>query len=63
MTRTATFTVMHFGIAFTVVSLMTGDFVLGGAVAIVEPLINSLGCFVHERVWDRLRRARGQPAV
>jgi uncharacterized membrane protein len=40
---------------------MTGDFVLGGAVAIVEPLINSPGYFVHERVWDRLRRARGSP--
>ena len=60
MTKTATFTVMQFGIAFTV---MTGDVVLGSAVAIVEPLINLRGYFVHERVWDRLRRARGQPAV
>jgi uncharacterized membrane protein len=59
MTKTATFTVMHFSVAFTVVYLMTGDFMVGGAVALVEPLINSLGYFVHERVWDRLRRARG----
>jgi uncharacterized membrane protein len=64
MAKTATFTVMHFSIAFTVVYLLTGDFLVGGVVALVEPLINSLGYLVHERIWERIRSAAGpHPAV
>jgi uncharacterized membrane protein len=63
MVKTATFTVMHFSIAFTVVYLMTGDALVGGAVALVEPLINSAGYFVHERIWERLNNgARPHPS-
>jgi uncharacterized membrane protein len=54
---------MHFSIAFTVVYLMTGDFIVGGTIALVEPLINSMGYFVRERIWDRLRRAGGPHPV
>lgn len=51
MAKTATFTVMHISISFSIVYLMTGDFMVGGAVALLEPLINAVGYFVHERVW------------
>ena len=64
MAKTATFTVMHFSVAFTVVYLLTGDFLVGGVVALVEPLINSLAYFAHERIWERIRSAKGpHPAV
>ena len=55
MYKTATFAVMHIGIAFTIVYLMTGDFMVGGAVALVEPLCNSVAYFFHERLWERWR--------
>ena len=55
MIKTATFAVMHITVAFTIVYLMTGDFVVGGAVAIIEPLCNSVGYFFHERLWERWR--------
>lgn len=55
MVKTATFAVMHVGVAFTIVYLMTGDFMIGGAVALVEPLCNSVAYFFHERLWDRWR--------
>lgn len=55
MLKTITFTTMHITIAFSVVYAMTGSVVVGGAVALVEPLVNSVGYFLHERVWDRLR--------
>jgi uncharacterized membrane protein len=59
MLKTITFTTMHITIAFTVVYVMTGSVMVGGAVALVEPLVNSVGYFVHERVWERFRnRAR-----
>ena len=57
MLKTISFTAMHFSIAFTIVYLMTGDFMVGGAVALVEPLCNSVAYFFHERLWER-RRAR-----
>jgi uncharacterized membrane protein len=64
MAKTATFTVMHFSVAFTVVYLLTGDFLVGGVVALVEPLVNSLAYFVHERIWERIRSAPGpHPAL
>jgi uncharacterized membrane protein len=59
MLKTITFTTMHITIAFTVVYLMTGSVMVGGAVALVEPLCNSVGYFLHERIWERLRSRRG----
>jgi uncharacterized membrane protein len=58
MIKTLTFTTMHIGIAFTVVYLMTGSVMVGGAVALIEPLCNSVGYFFHERVWERIRSQR-----
>jgi uncharacterized membrane protein len=64
MLKTITFTTMHIAIAFTVVYLMTGSVMVGGAVALVEPLCNSVGYFLHERVWERLRsRTQTSPAL
>jgi uncharacterized membrane protein len=55
MTKTLTFAAMHITIAFVIVYLMTGDVVVGGAVALVEPICNSIGYFFHERLWERWR--------
>ena len=55
MIKTITFTTMHISIAFTVVYLMTDSVMVGGAVALIEPLCNSVGYFFHERVWERIR--------
>lgn len=62
MIKTTTFAVMHFSIAFSVAYLLTGDIVVGGAVALVEPAVNTVAFYFHERVWERLRqgRRRGQ---
>ena len=61
MVKTVTFTVMHISVAFTIVYVMTGDFMVGGAVAIVEPLVNSVAYFFHERLWERRRLKRAEP--
>ncbi|OYW94437.1 MAG: hypothetical protein B7Z18_05005, partial [Alishewanella sp. 32-51-5] len=41
MIKTITFAMMHFSIAFGVTYLITGDLVLGGLVAIIEPAVNT----------------------
>ena len=57
MIKTVTFAIMHFTVAFGVAYLLTGDVVIGGAVALVEPLVNTVAFYFHEKVWDRFGRA------
>ena len=61
MTKTASFAVVHFGVAFTVGYALTGSVLVGGAIAVVEPAINTVAYFFHEKVWERIhnRTARG----
>jgi len=53
MTKTLTFGIMHMAVAFAVVWLMTGNILVGGAVALVEPMVNTLAYHFHEKVWSR----------
>ncbi|MFT2097150.1 DUF2061 domain-containing protein [Marinomonas sp. 2405UD66-6] len=65
MTKTITFAVMHFSIAFTVAYLITGSFIVGGLVAIVEPAINTVAFYFHEVFWNKfqkLKEAKGPNA-
>ncbi len=51
--KTLSFTMMHFSIALTVAYALTGDWVIGGAIALIEPAVNVVGYWVHERLWQR----------
>lgn len=54
MIKTFTFAVLHFSVAFTVAYALTGDWVIGGAVALVEPAINTVVYYLHEKVWKNI---------
>jgi len=54
--KTLTFAVLHFATAFIVVYALTGSLVIGGAVALIEPLCNTLVFYLHERAWQRFGR-------
>lgn len=58
--KTLSFALVHMTVAFSVVWAMTGSWMAGGAVALVEPAINTLAYFIHETVWAR-RSAGSQP--
>lgn len=60
MTKTLTFASMHFTIAFSIAWLLTGDLLVGGLVATVEPACNTVAFFFHEKIWRKFeaRRAR-----
>jgi uncharacterized membrane protein len=55
MTKTMSFAVVHFSVAFTVGYVMTGSVLVGGAIALVEPAINTVAYHFHEQVWKRLQ--------
>ncbi|RUO18882.1 DUF2061 domain-containing protein [Aliidiomarina haloalkalitolerans] len=51
MKKTMTFAVVHFTVAFTVTYLLTGSWVLGGLIALIEPAVNTVAYFFHEKAW------------
>jgi uncharacterized membrane protein len=62
MTKTFSFAVLHFCVAFLVGYALTGSFVVGGALAIVEPAVNTIAFHFHEKVWRRIERRRAMRA-
>lgn len=60
MVKTITFAVMHFSIAFGVVYAMTGSLLLGGAVALIEPAVNTVAFYFHEKAWKRFENKRSR---
>ena len=63
MTKTLTFAAVHMIVAFCVGYLMTGSVLVGGALALVEPAVNTVAYFFHEKVWERVQAARRRPAT
>jgi len=59
MTKTMSFAAVHFTVAFTVGYLMTGSLLVGGAMALVEPAVNTVAFHIHEKVWNRLGKSGG----
>ena len=56
MTKTLTFAILHFSVAFTITYLLTGSIVIGGAVALIEPSVNTVVFYFHEKVWKRFEK-------
>ena len=62
MTKTVSFAAVHFTVAFAVVYILSGSVLVGGAIALVEPVVNSVAYHFHEKVWARVHKA-GNTAV
>jgi uncharacterized membrane protein len=58
MAKTASFAVVHMTVAFGVGYALSGSAVIGGAMALVEPAVNTVAYFFHEKLWERMRAAR-----
>ncbi|WP_372957423.1 DUF2061 domain-containing protein [Marinobacter sp.] len=56
--KTVTFAITHFTVAFTVAYLLTGDILIGSLIAMVEPAINTVAYFFHEKLWARRQQRR-----
>ncbi|MCG9748493.1 MULTISPECIES: DUF2061 domain-containing protein [Shewanella] len=62
MAKTITFAILHFGVAFGITYLLTGSIVIGGAVALIEPAINTIVFYFHDKVWQRIEK-RSRPLL
>ncbi len=51
MYKTMTFALMHVTVAFTVAYLLTGSLIIGGILSLVEPAVNTVAYYFHEKLW------------
>ena len=58
MLKTMTFAILHFTVAFSVTYALTGSIVIGSAIALIEPAINTVAFYFHELVWKRLEKRK-----
>lgn len=63
MTKTLSFLALHLMVGFTVAYLFTGSVALAGGIALVEPLVNAVVYFFHERAWKPSERSEGQASL
>jgi uncharacterized membrane protein len=56
MIKSASFGVLHLGIAFGVSYALTGSVAIAGAITLVEPLVNTVAHYFFDRWW-------GHPAL
>lgn len=58
LAKTATFAMLHFSVGFAVTYAFTGSVQIATGVALVEPAVNTVVFFFHERVWQKLGARR-----
>jgi uncharacterized membrane protein len=56
LVKTATFAAVHFTVAFAVGYLLTGNAAIASALALIEPMANTVAFYFHERAWLRIER-------
>ena len=61
MNKTISFAIVHFSVAFTITYIMTGSLVIGGALALIEPAVNTVAFHIHEKLWSKSQKQ--SPAV
>ena len=59
LAKTVTFAVVHFSVAFGIAYLITGSIAIASALALVEPMANTVAYYFHERAWQWLRALPG----
>ncbi|WP_413111155.1 DUF2061 domain-containing protein [Thaumasiovibrio sp. DFM-14] len=50
--KTTSFAVVHFSVAFGVAWLLSGNLLVGGVIAIIEPLVNTVIYHFFEQRWQ-----------
>lgn len=51
--KTLSFATLHFGVGFGVTYALTGSVAIATGVAMIEPAVNTVVFFLHERVWAK----------
>ena len=64
LAKTFTYLAIHLTVGFSVAYALTGSVQIAGGIALIEPCINAVAFFFHEKAWRRAERpARLDPFV
>ena len=53
LVKTISFAVIHLAVGFTVSYAFKGSVAIASGIALVEPLVNTVVFYFHERGWNR----------
>ena len=53
LVKTLSFAALHFSVGFGVTYLLTGSVAIATGVALIEPAVNTVVFFFHEKAWRR----------
>ena len=56
LSKTVSFLALHLIVGFSVAYAFTGSWMIAGGIALVEPLVNAVVFFFHERAWEEGKR-------
>ncbi|MGX9459697.1 DUF2061 domain-containing protein [Shewanella sp. A14] len=62
MKKTISFAILHFSVAFTITYLLTGSIIIGGTIALLEPAVNTVVFYFHDKVWKNIESKQLQQA-
>lgn len=62
LAKTLTYLALHLSIGFSVAYLLTGSAQVAGGIALIEPCVNAVAFFFHEKAWARQVRVTALPA-
>lgn len=58
--KTLTYLTIHLTVGFSVAYLMTGSIQIAGGIALVEPCVNAVAFFFHEKIWKSVQANRAE---
>lgn len=61
--KTTSQILVHMGVAFATMYIVTGSMAFGGLAAVLEPICNVIVMPMHERLWNRVRERFEQPKL
>jgi uncharacterized membrane protein len=63
LVKTLSFAVLHFSVGFGVTFALTGSVAISTGVALIEPAVNTVVFFFHERAWQRFAASKKRAAA
>jgi len=61
--KTASYYLLHITVAAAVAYAVTGDLVMAFTLSLLEPTVQAVAFFFHEKAWERAGRKDAAPAL
>lgn len=59
--KTGTYSMMHITVAVLVAYVLSGDIRVALGIGIIEPMVQTVFFFMHDRAWSKIQGYAGEP--